>query len=327
MNNWKNYLKRSLASTKRMRGYIKLKEKISSNKGKKILTVVSLPIGLIKNVSSKEITDKSTYKYDLAIVVIIKNEGPYIKEWLEYYRLLGVKKFYIFDNESTDNTLKILKPYIENKIVDYTFLPGQARQMDAYNLALNKSKEDVKYLAIVDADEFIYLTNDKTNLYLELDKIFKKDKKIGGIGINWEIFGSSHFSKKQPGLVTQTFLYRSKSSFSVNRHIKTVCNPRKVAGVLNPHYVEYKKGYHAVNTLGEYMEGAMTNFSSSMPMRINHYFTKSKEEFLQKRSRGMADQNKIRNIKDFDVHDRNDIFDDGMVKFKKDLENRVKNYE
>lgn len=63
-------------------------------------------------------------KIDLAIVTIMKNEAPYVKEWLDYHILVGVKKFYIYDNDSDDNLHDILRPYIEQGIVEYTFFPG-----------------------------------------------------------------------------------------------------------------------------------------------------------------------------------------------------------
>ena len=67
--------------------------------------------------------DKSTPKHYLAVCAIAKNEGPYFKEWIEWYLKQGVEKFYIYDNESTDCTKEVLAPYIESGVVDYTFFP------------------------------------------------------------------------------------------------------------------------------------------------------------------------------------------------------------
>ena len=52
-------------------------------------------------------------KVYLSITAVLQNEAPYIKEWIEYHRLVGVERFYIYDNESTDNVKEILKPYID----------------------------------------------------------------------------------------------------------------------------------------------------------------------------------------------------------------------
>ena len=49
----------------------------------------------------------------LSLCAIVKNEAPYLPEWIEFYKLVGVEKFYIYDNDSTDNTKEVLKPYIE----------------------------------------------------------------------------------------------------------------------------------------------------------------------------------------------------------------------
>ena len=49
-------------------------------------------------------------KYFLGVAAIIKNEKPYLKEWLEYHRLQGVEHFYLCDNGSTDGTAAYLEP-------------------------------------------------------------------------------------------------------------------------------------------------------------------------------------------------------------------------
>jgi len=68
----------------------------------------------------------------LSIVAIAKNEGIYFKEWIEYHRLVGVEKFYIYDNESSDCTKDILQPYIDKGVVEYTYFPGSGVQLNAY---------------------------------------------------------------------------------------------------------------------------------------------------------------------------------------------------
>ena len=57
--------------------------------------------------------DKDLFLYDLAVVAIMKNAGPYIKEWLDYHLLAGVEHFFIYDNDSLDNMKEVLQPYIE----------------------------------------------------------------------------------------------------------------------------------------------------------------------------------------------------------------------
>ena len=104
------------------------------------------------------------FKYQLAVVAILKNEAPYIKEWIDYHLLAGVDHFYLYDNESEDNLKAKLRPYIKNGIVTYTYYPGKMKQMVAYNEAIRNYKFECNYMAFIDADEFIFPRNNKAIL-------------------------------------------------------------------------------------------------------------------------------------------------------------------
>lgn len=317
----KKFFNKILARSHRFNCYLSLSSRCNYRFLRRAFIILLFPVSLISILADSLRTNKNLkFKYNLSAVVIIKDEGNYLKEWLDYYKLLGFEKIYVFDNESDDNTLRLLQPFIKEKYVSYHLIKGKARQMDAYNIAINISRKESKYLAIIDADEFIFLPNKKDNLLKIIDTCFKKNRHIGGLAVNWLIFGSSGYKKKPSGLVTQNYYYRSEYGFKFNKHVKTICDPRKVAGVLNPHYVEYNPNYYSVNTSNQVITGAFSNYNVMTKIRINHYFTKSFEEFLRKRDRGKADQQGKRSIKDFNLHDKNQIFDDSMKRYKKKLE-------
>ena len=56
--------------------------------------------------------DKNLFLYDLAVVAIMKCEGHYVKEWLDYHLLAGVDHFFIYDNDSPDNQREVVQPYV-----------------------------------------------------------------------------------------------------------------------------------------------------------------------------------------------------------------------
>lgn len=58
----------------------------------------------------------SSFDYSVSIVAILKNEAPYIREWIQYHLLVGIQHFYLHDNESTDDVYSILKPFINDGI-------------------------------------------------------------------------------------------------------------------------------------------------------------------------------------------------------------------
>ena len=104
--------------------------------------------------------DKNLFLYDLAVVAILKNEGHYLKEWLDYHLLAGVEHFYLYDNDSTDNQAEVVAPYVAAGLVDYIPAPGKAMQMPVYNDAVKKFKFFCRYMAFIDGDEFIYPKTD-----------------------------------------------------------------------------------------------------------------------------------------------------------------------
>ena len=59
------------------------------------------------------------------MVCISQNAPPHIKEWIEYHKLIGFPKFYFYDNESYDDTFDILKPYIDDDLVEYTLIKAR----------------------------------------------------------------------------------------------------------------------------------------------------------------------------------------------------------
>lgn len=152
---------------------------------------------------------KINFDHEIAMVSISKNEGPYIKEWIEFHKLVGFTKFYFYDNESEDNTLEILKPYINCGLVEYTKMIGDARQLDAYNDAICKHKNECRYMAFCDMDEYLMPMKPYEPIYKIVSQLIKNEGKGAvGIGVNWCIFGSSHLENTPKGLVTGNFIYR-----------------------------------------------------------------------------------------------------------------------
>ncbi len=52
--------------------------------------------------------DPTEDRHGVAIVTIVKNESRYIGEWVSFHYKAGVRKFYIYDNGSTDDTVDVL---------------------------------------------------------------------------------------------------------------------------------------------------------------------------------------------------------------------------
>ena len=93
-------------------------------------------------------------KYYLSLCSIFKNEGKYLKEWLDFHLIVGFEHFYLYNNFSSDNYKKVLKPYIEKGLVTLTEWPHQHGQMGAYNDCVRRFKDESNWIAFMDLDEF-----------------------------------------------------------------------------------------------------------------------------------------------------------------------------
>ena len=270
-----------------------------------LLGALSVPVGFINYFCSPSVDNLPPA--GLAIVAIVKNEAKYIQEWILFYLLSGVDKIIIFDNGSTDETSQIVKQFSK---VDYYYFPGVTRQLDAYNVAIRQYRQQYRYMAFLDCDEFLYTEGE---LYEVIDSMFQVKENIGGIGVNWLHFGSSGHISQPDGNVVENYLWRAEEEFHKNRLIKTIAIPSRIFAYVSPHYPLYRRGYIEYDENGQELAGDKSQFVSTKKIRINHYFTKSREEWIEKVARGRADITAFRDIEEFELRDRNEVFDDRLL--------------
>ena len=69
-------------------------------------------------------------QYKVSVCAIFKNEAPYLKEWIEFNRIVGVEHFYLYNNNSEDNYEEIIAPYIKKGLVTLVQWPKSQAQME-----------------------------------------------------------------------------------------------------------------------------------------------------------------------------------------------------
>ncbi len=264
-----------------------------------------LRFGLRKAYKLKSMLKKdcSQPKYYLAVCAIAKNEGPYFREWIEWHLGQGVEKFYIYDNESTDCTREVLKPYIDSGVVEYTDFPGYRRQLAAYDDCMERHRLDTRWLAFIDLDEFIVPMNGET-----VRKYLSHHEDAAAVEINWLIYGSGGAQKKHPGTMMERFKRHSLPNHLLNRYVKSIVNPRRVFNMIGCHEAARISGY-AVDSHGTPVTKSFRNREPQQDIiRINHYAVRSFEEFLEKQGRGRASgRHRSVSLSYFEQYDLNDI--------------------
>ena len=274
---------------------------------RKLIKLIVTPYCFLKYFFVRDVPGRE----GLALVLMIKNEAPYLEEWINFHLKQGVSHIIILDNESTDNFLEVIAPYVASGLVSCHKIKGRLPQAEAYNKATALYKNKFKYLGFIDADEFLFV-RDKggtKNLYEFLENFMKAHKNAGGLGVNWLVFGSSGHKTKQPGGVLKNFLMCSEKNFLHNHHIKTICDPLKVLAWSNPHFPFFRRGFYNFDENGEIIDGPFSKEVHFEKIRINHYYSKSLEEFIAKKDKGNAVGVAIRDMEAFHLHDQNIIKD------------------
>jgi len=223
----------------------------------------------------------------VTLVAIMKDERPYILEWVAYHRLIGFSDIVIYSNDSTDGSLEMLDALHRAGILTHRIQKtniGVSPQLAAYKDAAIKCKTE--WIAVLDADEFLVLKADA-----KVDDFLNRFRpEVSGIAINWRIFGSAGKLALEPGLVIERFTRASEPNFSVNCQVKSIVRVRDIAEIL-VHGARLRQGQY-VNSSGDEVPLISLCRTPSVVTdiaQINHYYVKSIQEFERKRRRGRAD--------------------------------------
>ena len=256
----------------------------------RIFDCVREDIGLyIRQRGKRKIIDRSDHKKKdyYSVAVIVKNEARYLREFILFYKATGAERIYLYDNGSTDKRMEVLEPFINSGFVVYRYWPGHTAQMAAYRDAVRRTRKRTTWLALIDADEFLFSPKGRMPEQLRAFEAYP------GVGVNWVIFGPNGHVKTPEGLVMDAYTTTPADyQNGINCHIKSVVQPSKVLTVFHPHYAIYRKGY-AVGENGAALDNRTTRAFSRENhrevFRINHYTTKSLEDLEKKCRRGYPD--------------------------------------
>lgn len=232
---------------------------------------------------------------ELAVVAIARDEGPYIREWLEYHRLMGAGRFYFYDNGSADDTPQVLEPYIREGTVVYRRLDGFRAQEFAYNDAICRYRLEARWMAFIGLDEFLVpLVHDSVTEFLrefEHRHCSASDyRRFPAIAVNWVVFDSNGHEERPTahgGLVTANYtrVRRDHDQTAANgndHNVKCIVNPRQVLRWASAHNCIYVGNYPAVTETLEPVMDTLSRVHSAQMIRINHYHCKSRAEYTAK---------------------------------------------
>lgn len=256
------------------------------------------------------------------VCLIAKNEEPYLLEWVAHYRLLGFDEIVVYENNSTDQSLALLKALAAaGKIICRPWSHGarEAPQITAYKDALAKARTD--WILFVDTDEFLVLHEDR-NVREFLRRFDKTD--VTAIGLNWRVFGDSHLEVAETDrLVTERFTWASKVEFPVNGHIKSFIRVNALGDLVSVHICRTTgRPVHASGKPLHMKNWGISDEIDFAVAQVNHYYTKTYAEYEIKKQRGNATVDEKHKRKytwyhdeAFLGHNRNDVQDLSIAKY------------
>lgn len=246
----------------------------------------------------------------VAICAMAKNEGRYLEEWVVYHHLLGFAPIVVYNHESTDDSAAVLDSLAAEGLaawVQWSAPPKKKPQWVAYEDAMVRLKGRTDWIAFIDLDEFFVLPRHET-----IQDFLREHGDRGAIAVNWKMFGSSGLEHHEPGLVIERFTGCAKRTFKGNHAVKTLARFDLVE-TPRVHTCHFALGTVYQTVLGEeigFMVGTSDEVSHDI-IRLNHYFTRSREEWTAKATRGRgakpADHpKKHRTWDEFERNDRNE---------------------
>lgn len=238
------------------------------------------------------------------IVGCMKNEAPYIVEWVAYHRAMGVDNFLIYTNDCSDGTSEILDRLQEMGVLQHRNndnWKGNSPQQYALNQALKEPViKNADWIIHIDVDEFMNVRCGNGTLQDFFDAV----PDATNVAMTWRLFGHNGVTKLADEFVIDQFdtcapkfcpkphtVWGFKTMFSnIGAYEKISCHrPNKLDEA-------FKNKVKWVNGSGKDMtkEAAENGWRSSKKsigydlLQLNHYALRSAESFLIKRQRGRA---------------------------------------
>jgi hypothetical protein len=216
------------------------------------------------------------------IFCLIRNEAQYLAEWIEFHRAQGVERIWLFDNESTDNPAAVAAPY--GDFVQLRPQPGLLQQMPMYVEQMTAQREPC-WGAFIDADEFLHST---TGQSLPAALAAFAEARVGAVAVHWVLFGPCGQERYDPRPVRSRF-----PEGTPDWHVKSIV--RLPAALRSP-----AKHAHCFDVTGETVDECGRPVLPDDPwpepirisrLRIDHYWSKSVEEYRSKCRRGSEGSN------------------------------------
>ncbi len=239
-------------------------------------------------------------------VTCVKNEGPFLLEWIAYNRVIGVTDFLIYSNDCTDATDRILDRLDEMGLVTHLPNPAEGRnyQMEALKAAkTHPLVTEADWVWIADVDEFL-------NIHVGNGTIPELIEACGtpaAISVTFQFFANDGIERFEDRPVIEQFTRSHNPDIwcaETAQEVKTLIRedfPVKYYGAHRPFMKDKfvrEKGFRWTDASGRDVPWRFRLAATKRRMRkfpakgarkfatLNHYALRSLDSYLVKNDRG-----------------------------------------
>ena len=214
----------------------------------------------------------------VALCLRFRDEARYLKEWLDYHLAAGIDHFFLYNNFSNDGYEEVLRPYLEHGRVTLIDWPHAPASPGAENDCIARTSGRFAWVGFFDADEFVVIADGRA-----IPEFLEDFPRACGLAVHNYNFGSNGHKDRPDGCVIDAYTRRDALP---NIHFKVFVRPDRVTRNRNSHNFYYRDARCAVNELGRRVYGSMNEPATARRAWHNHYLYKSREDYLEKASRG-----------------------------------------
>lgn len=262
----------------------------------------------------------------LLLATMVKDEGPYVLEWVAYHLSRGFTDLLVLSNDCTDGTDEMLLALHDLGLISYLandpWLGKSPQQRGIARIMAHPLYKNADWVMLMDIDEFLVIKTPNAIADELIDLIVSKDATA--MPITWRFFGANGLDKYDPSLVIERFTMAAADDFR-KTGVKTLFkrSPDMKLAIHRPHllrkYLKAKeKSLRWINPNGAILNGREVRWKYESDevgydfAQVNHYAIKSGEEYLMRQLRGdVLDNHSKYNPKYFLESNRNDIKDTG----------------
>jgi hypothetical protein len=249
---------------------------------------------LLQSLARRTITARRT----AAFVATVKDEGPYLLDWIAYHRAIGFEHAVIYSNDNSDGSDALLGQFARHGIITWIrneLKPDVPPQVKAYGHAFKRLPDllDYRWVMVIDADEYVGLNASMFRTVQDYIA-WQEHQRVEAIALRWLTFAAGPDDVWHDASSTRRFIRRDPS---ISVPFKTLCRTN-LFGDSHAHFpypiadeafvYRWEDGaacYH----MAKFEE---RNFQEPRPTAalawVAHYFLRSAGEMLIKLGRGDA---------------------------------------